>query len=85
MDSLYILFELYIVLYIVLFLFLGLGLFLGRNLNKGERRGEGGGNHLFRLLLLPNDSFHLKVLNQQRRARRTVMFSDVHCPFLIGI
>ena len=56
MDSVYILFELYIVLYIVLFLFIILGLFLGRNLNKGERRGEGGGNHLFKMLLLPNGS-----------------------------
>ena len=71
MDSVDILFELYIVLYIVLFLFLGLGLFLGRN--KGERRGEGGGNHLFKMLLLPNGL-----------TTKSKKDSDVHCPFLIG-
>lgn len=73
MDRVYILFELYIVLYIVLFLFIILGLIRKGFKNKGERRGEGGGNHLFKMLLLPNGL-----------TTKSKKDSDVHCPFLIG-
>jgi hypothetical protein len=75
MDRVYILFELYIVLegFKNTFREGFKNTFRKGFKNKGERRGEGGGNHLFKMLLLPNGL-----------TTKSKKDSDVHCPFLIG-